>query len=477
MDNSFEKQIRDKVNQAEVTPADGLLDAIFEKRATKPKPFMGLGYTKLFLLTALVVVTVGVWVLNTGDSGTKPAPLAGQNSSASDAAIQLPAASASEKDQVSEKSLTSETPDKFAQKRDHVANSEHLKSKKLRKHSNVSQNLANTVKNGRSEKAINKIQSIVNPSKNWNTSDPNAYFNVDAAGRPTIDYETHNGNSHLFVYESVDPAMLESSILRYTGTSNIQKVKYPFVFDAMSPIKTSKNQYAVNDKHQRPLFIDLLYSAVYTNTKTSDAAINTLKNGTFNQQYSLRVTAPIKGKISAFAGLGYMNQISHYRGDLPYSEAFTNITTKVSFINDPIKGVIRVETKDTVSGIAARTKALDFRNTYSLFRLPIGLGYSFGLGQFDFTLYGSADVTLLSYSGVHTKLTEAVISKSESNSKSLHMGAGFSFMSAYRISPRFRLIAEPGVHYIQLKGAQTGNIFNEKIYNFTGSIGLRYSIF
>ena len=72
--------------------------------------------------------------------------------------------------------------------------------------------------------------------------------------------------------------------------------------------------------------------------------------------------------------IGYMDQISHYRGDLPYSEAFTNITTKVTFINDPIKGVIRVETKDTVSGIAAKTKALDFRNTYSLFRLPIGLG-------------------------------------------------------------------------------------------------------
>jgi hypothetical protein len=59
----------------------------------------------------------------------------------------------------------------------------------------------------------------------------------------------------------------------------------------------------------------------------------------------------------------------------------------------------------------------------------------------------------------------------------MNMGAGLSFMSAYRISPRFRLIAEPGVHYMNLKGAQTGNIFNEKIYNFTGSIGLRYSIF
>jgi hypothetical protein len=300
---------------------------------------------------------------------------------------------------------------------------------------------------------------------------------VDAANRPRIDFETHKGNSHLFIYESVDPAMLESSILRYTGTSNIQKVQYPFVFDAMAPIKTNKTNYAFNDKPQRPLFVDLLYSAVYTNTKTSDAAINLLRNGTFNQQYSLRVTAPIKGKLSAFAGIGYMDQISHYRGNLPYSEAFINITTKVTFINDPIKGVIRVETKDTVSGIAARTKALDFRNTYSLFRLPIGLGYSFGLGQFDFTLYGSADVNILSYSSVHTKLTEAVMSKSENNRKSMKMGAGLSFMSAYRISPRFRLIAEPGVHYMNLKSAQTGNIFNEKIYNFTGSIGLRYLIF
>ena len=71
MDNSFEKQIRDKVNQAEVSPADGLLDAIFEKRAARPKPFLGLGYTKLFLLTAVVAITASVWFFNAKDSGSQ----------------------------------------------------------------------------------------------------------------------------------------------------------------------------------------------------------------------------------------------------------------------------------------------------------------------------------------------------------------------------------------------------------------------
>lgn len=485
MDNSFEKQIRNKVGQTEVRPSEDLFDAILEKRAARSKSYLGFSYKKLFMLTAIVsVITAGVFYFMLQDDNGVTV----QSSQSSAQSVQPTEPSNEGKEAVSEESSNSQVSSNDATQKESSGNSNgNSGSKALDRGNKTGSNVSASVskarvndaqQNNKASKGMKKIKDGFNGKPSWANADPSSYFNVDAANRPIIDVEKHQGNSHLFVYESVDPQLLENEILRYTGTSRIEKMQYPFAFDAFSPVKTSKNTYNVgNDNNKRPFFVDLLLGNVYTTVLTQDAAVNALKNGTYNQQAGIRVSVPLKGKLSVFAGLGYMNQIVHYRGDYIYNEAFTNITSKVSFINDPIRGVIRVETKDTVRGIAAKSKAVDFKNTYSLFRMPLGLGYNFGAGKFDFTLYGSADLNLLTYAKVNTMLSEANTLLKTSNAKSLHLGAGMSFMTAYRISPRFRLIAEPGVNYMHLKGASTGNFTNEKIYNFTATLGIRYSVF
>ena len=474
MDNSFEKQIRNKVGQTEVSPSADLFDAILEKRAARTKPFMGLGYTKLFLLTAIAAITAGVWYVNRPVSGDKTIS---QNSStqmapSNDAKLENTDNAADH--QIAKTELAQEDVSKKTSAEGASGDS---KSGKTHAVKSTKAAIAKADQNEKTKKAMKKIKGGFNGKPSWANADPSSYFDVDAANRPDIDYEKHQGNSHLFVYESVNPDQLENEILRYTNASRMSKIQYPFAFDAMSPVKADKTNYVVSGKHQKPLFIDLLFAQVYSTAKTSDAAANTLKNGTLNQQFCVRVSAPVKGRLSVFAGLGYMNQILHYRGDLTYNEAFTQINTKVTFINDPVKGVIRVETKDTVNGMASKTRAVDFKNTYSVFRMPVGLGYNFGLGKFDFTLYGSADINVLTSAVANSRIAEANPLISRTNNKSLHLGAGLSFMSAYRISPRFRLILEPGMHYMQLNSSKTGNFGHEKIYNFTGTLGLRYSLF
>lgn len=479
MDNSFEKQIRNKVGQTEVSPSQDLFDAILEKRAARSKTYLGMGYKKLFMLTAIVaVVTSGIfyYFIQVEESITVQQQSTVQlvESASPETQGQSPAQVQSANSEVSEGSATPEaTSSKSLSKNQTQGNSTGTAEVSGQSQSARSGSKQST----KASKGLKKIKEGFNGKPSWANADPASYFNVDAANRPVIDLEKHQGNSHLFVYESVNPEALENAILRYTNASHISKIQYPIVFDAFSPVATSKTQYNVNDKHRKPLFIDFLYAQEYSTAKTGDAAVNELKNGTMNQQFGVRVSAPVKGSLSVFAGLGYMDQILHYRGNLSYSEAYTNINTKVTFINDPIKGVIRVETKDTVSGIASKTKAVDFRNQYSLVRMPLGLGYNFGAGKFDFSVYGSADLNLLTYARVNTMLNEANVLVKTSNSKSLNIGAGMSFMAAYRISPRFRLIAEPGLHYMKLNRRQTGNFTNEKIFNFTASLGIRYSVF
>ena len=70
MDNSFEKQIRNKVGQAEVRPSEDLFDAILEKRAARSKTYLGVGYKKLLMLTTFVaVITAGFFYYFLNEKG------------------------------------------------------------------------------------------------------------------------------------------------------------------------------------------------------------------------------------------------------------------------------------------------------------------------------------------------------------------------------------------------------------------------
>lgn len=492
--NSFEKQIREKLSQTEINPSDGLLDAIFETRAANAKPFLGLGYTKFFIMAAVVAVTAGIWYFN-ADESKSTTQLASQNSQ-----TQTPDNSTNSQansDGNNNKNSSVEKPalvDNNGNSNEATASAVTPKSNTKGNNSSPSNSRIPRDKSQKQMASVNDVDAVKNnfvkpvantrnnkPSK-WNgeNADVNAYFNVDAPNRPIIDHAIHNGNSHLFVYESVDPAVLANEGLRYSSTSNVQKLDHNFDFEAASMVEKSKNGLTLRGNHSYPLFVDVLYSPTFTkvsHAKDESFDFRSMNRNNINQQFGLRVSTPVFGKFTAFAGLNLLNLNTNYNGTFNYQEQGEVIRKNITYINDPIKGVITVVKYDTSVQTLNKSKNLDFKNTYSVFRMPIGLAYNFGIKKFDFAINASADLNLIAHSTVYTQLTETQTANYTTQSKFLNLGAGLSFMAAYQLSPKFKLIAEPGVSYMCLNADKTGFARTERVLNYTTSVGLRYSLF
>ncbi len=491
--NSFEKQIREKLSQTEVNPSDGLLDAIFEARAANARPFLGLGYTKFFIMAAVVAVTAGIWYFN-ADESKSTTQIASQNTqsqSPNQSDNNVANANANKNGNANAENLASNesnganSEDLTAIKPNIKANNNAASNQNNKKHTSTSQHQmakadnVNAVKNTFVKPTANR--KFDKPSK-WNgeNADVNAYFNVDAPNRPIIDHAVHNGNSHLFVYESVDPAILANEGLRYSSTSNVQKLNYNFDFEAASMVEKSKNGLALKGNHSYPLFVDVLYSPTYTkvaHAKDESFDFSSMNRNSLNQQFGIRVSTPVFGKFTVFAGINLLNLNTNYNGTFKYQEQAEVIHKRITYINDPLKGVITVVKYDTATELQNKSKDLNFKNTYSVFRMPIGLAYNFGIKKFDFAINASADINAITHSTVNTQLTEAQTANYTTQSKFLNIGAGLSFMAAYQLSPKFKLIAEPGVSYMRLNANRTGFARTERVLNYTTSIGLRYSLF
>ena len=172
------------------------------------------------------------------------------------------------------------------------------------------------------------------------------------------------------------------------------------------------------------------------------------------------------------------NQSNLYRGTVMHGEPATQINKIVSYINDPIKGPVMITTFDTVNYTAMKGAGYDFRNTYKLFQLPLGASYCFGYHKFDFSINASALINVFTSStgrimNVHAGSSEAYTS----SSKYAGIGSGLSFMAAYPVTPKFKLILEPGLQYFNIRATKAGNNINEGVFNEQLSLGLRYILF
>jgi hypothetical protein len=236
-------------------------------------------------------------------------------------------------------------------------------------------------------------------------------------------------------------------------------------------------------KNKRPIYLDFMFNpSVNMMLLSGDNSLveagNAVSKASLNQGFGFRISIPVSSKWNVFSGLNYREQSNQYKGSLLYTEELSQINQTVKYINDPIKGVVKVVTYDTVAIQASNSQSVNFKNQYKVFQLPIGISYNFGYKAFDFSINGSALFNYIQSSkGQNIILDQHIVLPYSSSKGTIGFGAGLSVMGAYKISNRIRLIAEPGFQYFGLKSNHFGNKVDEKVLSPQLSLGLRYTLF
>lgn len=467
MENSFEKRIADKLKNTEVQPSENLLDSIFEKRAAKAKrfavyPFVGA------VLGIVLIASLGFWYWGEGSKSTSISSNVvlereSPKSQAQEAnkPEQIIAETNASKEDVSQKTVAVVKPKKSSV--NPIAKSSSS--------SNVDQDVV-----------VKKDNNIAKTTVN-NAGIDNQYFNVGKGERPLIQKSEHQGNSHLYVYETIGDDALVNRDFLFSRIARLRKMVVKKNIETIEMVDNKPVKRNGPSKNKRPVYLDFMFNpSVNMMMLSGDNSLveagNTVSKASLNQGFGFRVSVPVSSKWNVFSGLNYKEQSNQYKGDLSYNEEQTQINQHVKYINDPIKGVIKVITYDTVTFQASNKQSVNFKNQYKVFQLPIGISYNFGYKAFDFSINGSALLNYIKSSqGNNINLDQHVVLPYSSNKGAFGFGAGLSVMGAYKLNNRIRLIAEPGLQYFGLKSNHFGNNLREKVLSPQLSIGLRYTLF
>jgi hypothetical protein len=465
MENSFEKRIANKLKNAEVQPSENLLDSIFEKRAAKAKrfvvnPFLGA------LLGVAVIAALGFWFWG---EDAKSTPISNNEATANAQSAIQP------KMQNQDQSVSIVAKDNSSTI-EVVQTSQTLKSNKSKKLKSSSFSVATQ------DKGIKRGINLSKPELNDNVIDNN-YFNVGKGERPLIHKVEHQGNSHLYVYQTVaDEALLDRDFL-FSRIARLRKIAVKKNFESIEMFENKPVKRNGPVKNKRPIYLDFMFNpginmVLLSGDNSIVDAGNTLSKSSLNQGFGIRVSMPISSKWNVFAGLNYKEQSNLYKGRLFYTNEQTQINQTVKYINDPIKGVVKVVTYDTLMFQASNSQSANFKNQYKIFQLPVGFSYNFGYKQFDFSVNGSVLFNYIKSSqGQNLDLDQHTLLPYSSNKGTVGFGAGLSVMSAYKINNRIRLIAEPGLQFHGLNSKHFGNNLSEKVLSPQLTIGLRYTLF
>lgn len=496
--NHFEKRIQEKLNQFEIEPSENLFNHILEKRASRSKSFFKFSYAKVGVaILAAVAITVLVVVNQSPVNAPRVAnTIVSAENHASDNASQAESSKVSaSKSAETPKSNSNKVQDLVVGKEKSNLYSASTKSKGSKVKSGTKGKANSEIKLAANKKVENneKSQLVVSNSpknkryglKTYNGYSDNGvniaerYFNVDAKDRPILASQQHNGKSHLYVYHSVDEALVSAKDLSYLVLKPLSLASPKAERDQLAALEQKKIETKIKTQH--PIFIDLYYTALLTSHQVSgnsslESNYQTLSKRNANQALNLRVSKPISSRFNVFVGIG-MNQLNtKFQGSIPNSTNKVHYETSTYFINDPITGLpTPVQHTDTILNGPV---AYQFTNSYKLMQIPIGLSYNMGFKRFDLAIHGAGlmNITTLAR-GTNPNFDLEKMSSFNSNKKHLGLGASISLMVAYKITNRIRIIAEPGVQYFKLNARKNGNAVNENIFNSGVSIGLRYTLF
>lgn len=482
-DKSFEKQISDKLNQFEIQPSEGMLESIFEKRAAKPSRFAGIPYSGLMLAALVISIATVSLVLWNSNKGTSAVEIASSENNNKTENVNQPALSQNQ-NSVKESKTNSNNSEIESIKPTQA------KANKANKN-NVSKEFAASGSGNKVETSTDNINTRVpvkeaKPTNNIVAGkyDFNEFFNYQSKNKPTIAREVHKGNTHLYVYETMGDQEIAKAGILFSNMSRPEKM--PIEIPALESNEKTSVAEAKEKKEllkKNPIFVDVLFTPTLNIAGTMgkgnvQQVSNAMSKSNYNSQFGIRVSVPVSKQFSVFTGLFMRNQSNHYKGSLYYQENAVRIDETVTYINDPNGGVIKQVSYDTVNYTTSNTQNINFKNTYSMMQLPLGFSYNFGHGKFDFAFHGSALINVFRNSNGHAlNLMEHNTTNYSSNKTFVGFGAGLSWMAAYKISPKFRLIMEPGVQYFGINALKVGNNIKEKSFSPQFSVGLRYTVF
>ncbi len=499
--NYFEKRIQEKLNQFEIEPSENLFNHIIEKRAAKSKSFLNFSYTKLAVAMFSVLVITTIVLINRSSAPVKVTNMAAISTenpqdeidNLGKENVDKDSSSPSKGGQPNEVGVITQSPVKNGNLTKKVNSKSLLKADKSRKSvekaiSNTNKNKKQTVKAAiiplNTKKGYADKKSKDNKENYSGFSDNGVliaerYFNIDSKNRPLIASQAHQGKSHLYVYHSVDEQLLASKELDYLVLKPISRKTMGFDKEEVSIVNYKYERRVINPR--KPVFVDVLYSSLYSrHTVNGNNSLNnnykSLAQPNNNEQLSIRVSFPISSRINVFTGFGYMNLTTSFKGTIQNTENRVHYVSVTDYINDPVTGnQIPVQRIETVKNEDVN---YNFKNTYKIMQVPLGLSYNIGLSKFDFALHGGALVNIcINAKGQNADFNKELTSEFNSSRKHLGFGASLSFMAAYKLNNRFKLIAEPGLQYFKINSQKSGNIMNETILNNGLSLGLRYTLF
>lgn len=474
-DKSFEKQIAEKLQGAEMSPSEGLLEKVLEKRVSRSRPFSALGTAGAVLISVAFVsglISLVIW-----GSQEKEKPSLAQHESVSGQFT-------------SPESLDQETDNKEnAQKKVRQSETElaeydatTYKVNSLPKASLQTGKLRQTRSSRFSgEYDESGRQAELNQASGFRSADD--YFNLNSGRRPVITDEQHRGNSHLYSYKTAEDQDYADHGFLFSRLSEWKVSSPQYQMDALSPAIGYRSILPPVGKTGRPVFADILFTPSYgtqmVNGKTAaDQTGKSTSAYVSSVQAGVRLTLPVQGRIGVHAGLFYREQHTAYKGTVGIEKDATRMETRVSYINDPVQGVIKVTTVDTISYRAQSQEAIDHKNTYKMMQIPLGFSYMFGYKRFDFALNTSVLCNIImESSGVRLGENGLPERTFQSDKRYMGLGGSMGLMAAYRVSPQIRIVAEPGFQYFGLDGRKAGNSIYEKVLAPQISLGLRYTVF
>ncbi len=469
MENSFEKRIADKLKNTEVQPSEHLLDSIFEKRAAKAKRFAVYPFAGAIIGIA-VIALIGFW---SWSDGSKSSVQANNGIAAADGTN-------SENQVQSENKAESIATENKTTERGLLDQEIQVSNPSKRNNS------SNAKSNGRTKnadlKASIKEKGLITSNAIGSEIDNN-YFNVGKGERPLIQKVEHQGNSHLYVYETIGDEALVNRDFLFSRIARLRKIAVKKSIESIEMVENKPVKRNGPVKSKRPIYLDFMFNPginmmLLSGENALVDAGNAMSKVSINQGLGIRVSVPVSPQWNVFAGLNYKEQSNQYKGRLLYTKDQTQINQTVRYINDPIKGVVKVVTYDTVMVKASNSLSVNFKNQYKIFQVPIGFSYNFGYKAFDFALNGSALFNYIKSSqGQNINLDQHTVLPYSSSKGAFGFGAGLSVMSAYKLNNRIRLIAEPGLQYFGLRSNHFGNNLSERVLSPQLTIGLRYTLF
>lgn len=490
-DNSFEKQIADKLNRMEVRVPDSLLESVFEARAARRKK-SGM-YGKIFLAASVAVLSILAVALYIGRSGQEAAPESGHltaqapeniekagNNVLSEIPESNQTADAEHRDQSSglassaAQSTTGSSARKalpFSERQDNKRQTTKVKDKHPAAFEAALANTKQSLKSAGSAKTYGLVNS------------PDDYFNLASTDRPELAYEEHKGNSHLFVYRTSESLANSDNLLIFCKPAVMKPFEMVYGFEAFSPVAAKSMAYRSLSAGKKPLFLDFMYMPAWNTHGSSGGGesagvMDGISVSSYNAQFGIRLSVPVKQAFSVFGGLNYRAQANRYRGDIVSYKDETRVDKHVSYINDPVKGVIQVVRYDTVNYTAQNVNEVNYTNTYTMIQLPLGISYNLGYGRYDFACHGSVLLNAFVRSNGQALETQSGSSRAFSSSRPFYgIGGGFGLMAAAKLTPRFRLIAEPGFQFYGINSRKAGNNMSERALSGGISLGLRYTVF